>query len=84
MGGKQLITIPSVLRAMRHILLGYNQQFLPSTRTGPSGAWTLLCEQWKRLDSIGLVRFVRLLICVAIFFLPTIYMDLLYIAERAN
>src|SRR5437667_8082817 len=61
---------------MRHIFLGYNQQFLSITRTGPRGAWTLLIEQWKRPDSIGLIRIVRLVICLAIFFLPTIYMDL--------
>ncbi|MEN3368713.1 MAG: hypothetical protein V7609_856 [Verrucomicrobiota bacterium] len=30
-----------------------------------------------RTDSVGLVRFLRLLICLALFFLPTIYIDLL-------
>src|SRR5262245_21152221 len=60
----------SMLRPLRDLVLGPDQQFLPSSRTGPSGAWKLLSDQWKS-DSSGQLRIVRLLICCAIFLLPT-------------
>jgi hypothetical protein len=72
----------SIGRALRCFFFGDNRQFLPTTRTGPRGARRLLSEQWNS-DSSGLVRIVRLLICCAIFLLPTIYMDL-FVATKAE
>lgn len=67
----------STFGAIHRLFFGYNQEFFPYTRTGPWGACTLVREQWKCPRSIGLLRLVRISICLAIFFLPTIYMDLL-------
>ena len=67
----------STFGAIHRLLFGYNQEFLPYTRTGPWGACTLVREQWKCPRSIGLLRLVRISICLAIFFLPTRDTDLL-------
>jgi hypothetical protein len=73
----------SMFGAIHRLLFGYNQQSFAYTRTGPRGACTLVREQWKCPRSIGLLRLVRVLICLAIFFLPTIYMDL-FVPKRPN
>jgi Ion channel len=62
-------------KILRDLALGPNTEVIPTV--GPKRACQLLRNEWDRPDSIGLVRLVRLTICVAIFLLPTIYIDLL-------
>lgn len=62
-------------KGLRQLLLGPNTVSLD--QTGPRRTRSILRHEWVRTDSVGLVRFLRLLICLALFFLPTIYIDLL-------
>ena len=60
---------------LHKILLGYNTEAI--SNVGPKHAREMLRHEWTRADSIGLIRLVRLVICLTIFLLPTIYIDLL-------
>src|SRR2546423_9618810 len=66
-----------MLSGLLQILLGCDTEALPADRVGPTGGIRLLRREWNRPDPVGLIRLVRLSICLVIFLLPTIYIDLL-------